>query len=324
MKNVIFIAMALVGLLLIPSCKEEGADLRPGIYIDHELIDAFGGKEVRISGQASCYTGFDSFTISCEAWKLNDVTDLSKQKPVVWNFNYTLVVPMDAEFPQELVLTATDVHGTQMKKSVVVRYVPATTPPYVGGLQEQISVDFDTVAHQAECTLTATLYGEDNLNKAVVEIEDVDFKQTFDLRGREEEITWSYVFTMGGVYPMTITVTDNSNNVTVSEHLLIVMVPEDADPIEDYPYLWAFKSNTKEEDYIFGYYQYMNRRDDYCYDVWVYAESDDTEFMFAPSQSTTGDRKFGQSPYVAGKIISMQSKPDYVVGYKPGQGYWGL
>ncbi len=323
MRKTAFILLC-SALCFLSACKEEGADLRPGLYVDHDIIEAFGGKEVRISGQASCYAGFDSFSITCAAWKINDVTDLSGHKPVVWNFDYTLVVPADATFPQYLTVTATDVHGTEMKKMLTIRYAPATTAPFVEGLQPQMAVDYDTVQHQGECTLSATLYGEDRLTSAVVEIPDVDFKQTYDLKAREEKIAWSCMFTKIGSYPMTITVNDNSGNQTVSEHLLIVMIPEKADPVEDYPYLWAFKSNTKESDYIFGFYQYMSRRDDYCYDVTVYAETDDTEFMFAPKRETNGARKFGQSPYVEGKVISMQDKPDYVIGYKPGQGYWGL
>ncbi len=56
----------------------------------------------------------------------------------------------------------------------------------------------------------------------------------------------------------------------------------------------------------------------------VYAPTDDTEFFFSPTMETDGDRKFGTSPYVATKIISKQSDPGYVKGYKPGKGYWGL
>ena len=40
MKNKLFILLALVGFVFA-SCQEEGADLRPGLYVDTDLIDAF-------------------------------------------------------------------------------------------------------------------------------------------------------------------------------------------------------------------------------------------------------------------------------------------
>lgn len=62
---------------------------------------------------------------------------------------------------------------------------------------------------------------------------------------------------------------------------------------------------------------YMQRMDAYCYQVLVYAPTDNTEFFFSPTMETNGERKFGTSPYVATKIISKQSEPSYVKGYKP-------
>ena len=323
MKNKIFILFAIVSIALI-SCQEEGADLRPGLYVDTDLIDAFAGKEIRISGQASCYAGFQSIAFRCEAWKINEVTDLSSQKPVVWNFDYSFVVPENAEFPQDLIITATDVHGTEMKKAITMRYAPATTAPYIDGLQKQIAVEYDEESGEGACHLTATLYGEDVLKEVTVEVKDVSYKQTFPLSKREEEWEWSYTFTAKGSYPMTITLADNSGNVTVSEHKLIVMKPEVLDEISDYPYLFAFKSNANEGDYIYGFYQYVKRLDNYQYEVWVYAESDETAFFFSPTQETEGARKFGESPLVEEHIISVQTEPGYVQGYKPGKGYWGL
>lgn len=324
MKRLPFIVFILGSLFLLPSCKEEGADLRPGLYLNTELIDAFPGKNVTIGGQASCYTGLKELTITCAAWGINEVTDLSNQKPVVWNFDYKFVVPSDAVFPQDLLITATDVHGTQMKKAVTMRYAPATTAPYIEGLKEQIAVEFDEATGTGECRLKATLYGEDVLKQVTLAIPDVSFSQTTELSSREYEIEWSYTFTALGSYPMTITLSDNSGNTTVSEHKLIVMKPEVLDEVSDYPHLWAFRADVNESDYLYGYYQYAGRQDGYQYQVYVYAESDETAFFFSPTQETNGARLFGESPLVAERIISVQSQPGYVQGYKPGKGYWGL
>jgi len=322
MKQRIYI-LAMLAMVLV-GCKEEGAELRPGLYVDTDLIDAFAGKEIRVGGQASCYTGLQSLSLSCPAWQINEVADLSGQKPVVWNFDYTFVVPDNAVFPQELLVTATDVHGSEMKKAIVMRYVPATTAPYVEGLQKQVAVDFDEATGEGVFKLKTTLYGEDKLKEAVIEIPSENVKETFGLSKREEEFGWSYTFKSKGTYPMTLTVSDRSGNKTVSEHKLIVMKPEPIDEVSDYPYMWAFKSGEKEGDYIFGFYQYMSRKDDYQYEVNVYAESDETAFMFSPTRETNGARKFGESPFVEDRIISVQTEPDYVQGYKPGKGYWGL
>lgn len=322
--SIIHYSLLFLLLLIVSSCREEGADLRPGLYVDTELVDAFPGKEVTISGQASCYTGFESVSFVCDAWKISQVDELKTQKPVVWNFSYSFTVPQDAEFPQELLITATDVHGTQMKKSISVRYAPATTPPYIDGLKKQIAVDFDEESSSGECQLKATLYGEDMLKSAVVEIPSVSYSETFVLSKREEEIVIQCKFDAKGTYPMTITVTDNSENTTVSEHKLIVMKPEQTDEIKDYPYMWVFTAGADESQYLYGFYQYLNRQDSYQYEVFVYAPSDETAFFFTPTRETNGERLFGESPYVEDRIISMQSEPGYVKGYKPGKGYWGL
>ncbi len=322
MKQKIFIVGLLAAVLF--GCKEEGADLRPGLYVDTDLIDGFPGKEIRISGQASCYTGLQSLTMSNAAWNIKEEADLTNQKPVVWNFDYAITIPDDAKFPQQLLITATDVHGTEMKKVITVRYVPATTAPYVDGLQRQMAVDFDDEAGQGVYTLKAKLYGEDKLRDLLIEIPAESVKETIALSKREEDIVWLHTFKAKGSYPMTLTVTDHSGNVTVSEHQLIVMKPEQVDEVSDYTEMWAFKTAANESDYIFGFYQYMDRKDDYQYEVHVYAESDETAFMFSPTQETNGERKFGESPFVEDRIISMQSDPSYVKGYKPGKGYWGL
>lgn len=322
--SIIYFLLIATVLFCVNSCKEEGTDLRPGLYVDTDLIDAFPGKEITIYGQASCYTGFDSVSITCEAWNIRQVDNLGGQRPVVWNFSYSFTVPQDAKFPQEVIITATDVHGTQMKKAIAVRYTPATTPPFVGGLQKQIAIDYDEAAGTGECSLKATLYAEDYLKWAIIEIPDESVRDSFPLTQREEEILITHTFAAKGSYPMTITVADNSGNIVISEHKLIVMKPEKTDEVKDYPYMWAFTAGEDEGAYVFGFYQYLDRQDSYQYQVYVYAPSDETAFFFTPTQETNGERLFGESPYVEDRIISMQSEPGYVKGYKPGKGYWGF
>lgn len=74
--SIIYFLLIAAVLFCVNSCKEEGTDLRPGLYVDTDLIDAFPGKEITIYGQASCYTGFDSVSITCEAWSIRQVDNL--------------------------------------------------------------------------------------------------------------------------------------------------------------------------------------------------------------------------------------------------------
>lgn len=323
MKKKLYIVFALCSLLLIPGCKEEGADLRPGLYVDTELIDAFAGKQINLSGQASCYTGLQSMNFRCEAWGINDTTDLSNQKPVVWNFDYSFVVPDDAEFPQDLIITATDVHGTQMKRAVTMRYSPATTAPYIDGLKEQIAIEFDEAAGKGVCDLKATLFGQDAIREVKLEIPAIGIDTTYELNTREYEFKFKHTFEALGTYSMMLTVTDNSGNTTLGEYQLIVMKPEPIDAIEDYPYLWAFKEEDNNQ-YLEGFFKYTRRLDSYTYEVIVYSEDDKTGFFFSPTQQMEGDRKFGESPFVKERIVSVQTQPGYVQAYKPGKGYWAL
>lgn len=327
MRNRFFILTMLLTatvVVLLTGCREEGADERPGLYVNTDLIFAFPGEDIHLSGQASCFTGLQQFAIRCDAWKVNDVTDLSGQNPVVWNFEYVLHVPTDATFPQQLIITATDVHGSEIKKNISVLFAPATRAPYVEGLRKQMAIEKDTISGTIKSDITLTLYGEDNLKEAVVSIPSLSKQDTFRLTRKEEKIHLNYTFNDVGHNAMTLTVSDNSGNVTVMESDLVAIENEHADAISDYPNMFAFKRNEQESDYIFGYYMFMERKDDYCYQVLVYAESDETEFLFSTTKETNGGRLFGESPYVDERILSRQTLPGYVKGYKPGKGYWGL
>ncbi len=318
--------ISLVASLFLTGCQQEGAELRPGLYLDTEAIYAFAGKEVKISGQASCYTGINSVAFRCEKWGINDVTDLSWQKPVVWNFDYTLKVPQNADFPQNLIITVTDVNGSEMKKTLRIDYAPATTAPYVEGLRKQIAVEYADDATTATSDVALVLYGEDNLRYAVVQIPDLTIRDTITLSAKEEKLRLVYDFAaQAKTYPMSITLCDQSGNITLSESEIVVMPKEKQDELKDHEYLLVFKSNLNESDYLYGYYQYVERKDAFGYEVNVYAESDETEFFFTTEHNTDGTYKFGLSPYISDRIISTQSyDKNYVKPFRPGKGYWGL
>lgn len=322
--NYYIIALFAIVLCTLASCKEEGADLRPGIWTDTDIIDAFPGQHIRIKGQASCYTGLDALIVRCDQWQIADTTDLASQQPKVWNFEYTLSVPADAEFPATLVFTAVDRHGSEMKKSLSVRYVPSTDQPVISGLDEQIGVDFDTIAGSGVYALKATVSATGLLSKAVVKVESIGFEQSYDLSGTTAEITAQIPFSAIDVYPMSIEVTDMSQNKALGEYQLIVIPPENPDAVDDYDWLFCFKAGENPDDYVYGFYQYAKKEDYGGYTATVYAATDEDAFFFTPTAEIDGARLFGVSPYVQSRFISKQSEPGYVSGIKPGKGYWGI
>ena len=324
MKTKIIMFFTLLSLMILTACSDEHSDVRPGLWTSKDVIETYPGDTVTIDGQASCYCGLKEVRIECPAWGVNRVYDVSIQKPNVWNFSYLLSVPADATFDQTLLVTAVDKNGSEQKKSISVIYVPATDLPIISGLDTEIAVNYDMNSHSGTYNMSAVVSAVGILDHAVISIPAIGVEEKVSLSGRGARIDKSYVFPEAGTFPMTVTVYDRCGNQTSLEAYIYVLPNENEDSVDDYERMYIFCGNEKSEDYIYGYYQYMQRMDAYCYQVSVYAESDDTEFFFSPTMNDNGERKFGTSPYVSTKIISKQSESGYVKGYKPGKGYWGL
>lgn len=311
-------------LLSMISCSEDHADLRPGLWTSEDVIDTYPGDTILIEGQASCYTGLQSISITCNEWEVNKQFDLSNENPSVFNFRHTILVPTDAEFDQNLLITVTDKNGSEQKKVITMKYVPATEAPYIAGLNTEIAVNYDTSTGLGVYELNAAVCCASSLDKAVLRVPALGIDETIPLSGSTAQLQKRMEFHEAGTYPMTIIVSDRSGNTNTYNCTLYVIPEEHEDEVEDYPMMFAFMGNEKADDYIYGYYQYMQRMDDGCYQVSIYAPSDDTEYFFSPTRNDNGDRRFGISPFISTKLISKQSEPGYVKGYKPGKGYWGL
>lgn len=155
MKRFILNIFLLTAVLAFSACSEEGEDLRPGLWSDANVIETFPGDTVMVNGQVSNYIGMSSVSISCEAWGINQVYDLSGQKPKVFNYNYQLIVPKDAVFDQELHIMVSDKNGTENKKTVALKFLPDTTAPSLADdLASDISVDYDTQLGAANWNLS--------------------------------------------------------------------------------------------------------------------------------------------------------------------------
>lgn len=310
MKRFLYYTFLLASVLAFSACSEEGEDMRPGLWNDGDVIETFPGDTVLVKGQVSNYVGMSSVSISCDAWNINKVYDLSKQKPKVFNYNYQLIVPADAAFDQELHICVSDKNGSENKRTVVLKYLPDTEAPMVAeNMAGDVSVDFDTNTKKADWDLNLAVSDDRALKSYVIDVPDLNIHEEGELNGRTATISKHIEITQVGSFQMTITVEDESGNKMERSCNLISMLAEDEDAIADYPQMYMYNAEENASDYVYGYYRYMDRTDAYQYSCKIYAEKDGAKFYFVPTESQTGD-KFGTSPYISSKLMN---KNGYVV-----------
>lgn len=310
MKRFLYYTFLLASVLAFSACSEEGEDMRPGLWNDGDVIETFPGDTVLVKGQVSNYVGMSSVSISCDAWNINKVYDLSKQKPKVFNYNYQLIVPADAAFDQELHICVSDKNGSENKRTVVLKYLPDTEAPMVAeNMAGDVSVDFDTNTNKADWDLNLAVSDDRALKSYVIDVPDLNIHEEGELKGRTATISKHIELTQVGSFPMTLTIEDECGNRMVRSCNLISMLAESEDAIADYPQMYMYNAEENASDYVYGYYRYMDRTDAYQYSCKIYAEKDGAKFYFVPTESQTGD-KFGTSPYISSKLMN---KNGYVV-----------
>lgn len=310
MKRFLYYTILLASVLAFSACSEEGEDMRPGLWNDGDVIETFPGDTVLVKGQVSNYVGMSSVSISCDAWNINKVYDLSKQKPKVFNYNYQLIVPADAAFDQELHICVSDKNGSENKRTVVLKYLPDTEAPTVAeDMAGDVSVDFDTNTNKADWDLNLAVSDDRALKSYVIDVPDLNIHEEGELNGRTATISKYIEITQVGSFPMTLTIEDECGNKMERSCNLISMLVEDEDAIADYPQMYMYNAEENASDYVYGYYRYMDRTDAYQYSCKIYAEKDGAKFYFVPTESQTGD-KFGTSPYISSKLMN---KNGYVV-----------
>ena len=310
MKRFLYYTFLLASVLAFSACSEEGEDMRPGLWNDGDVIETFPGDTVLVKGQVSNYVGMSSVSISCDAWNINKVYDLSKQKPKVFNYNYQLIVPADAEFDQELYICVSDKNGSENKRTVVLKYLPDTEAPTVAeNMAGDVSVDFDTNTNKADWDLNLAVSDDRALKNYVIDVPDLNIHEEGELKGRTATISKHIEIAQVGSFPMTLTIEDECGNKMERSANLISMLAESEDAVADYPQMYMYNAEENASDYVYGYYRYMDRTDAYQYSCKIYAEKDGAKFYFVPTESQTGD-KFGTSPYISSKLMN---KNGYVV-----------
>ncbi len=323
MKNIRFnIYLLLVMLFLATACDEQHDDVRPGLYTAKEQIETFPGDTVLVSGQVSNYVGLSSITLACEKWSIEKVYDLTAHKTVVFNYDYQMIVPKTATFDQELLVTVRDKNGLETKKIVVLSFLPDTKSPVVTlGISSQVSVNFDTSTESGLWHLNMKFSDDRELKQARVQIPDAGIDHIYPMSGRNGTLNQTIEFTAPGSFPVTITIEDASGNEAVVQTEVVVMFTEDEDPIQDYAQMYVVNAAENVDDYVNGYYRYMDRKGAYQYEGKFYAPADNTPVYFVPTKSMSGDL-YGVSPYVSSKLMN---KNGYVVPVTlPKKGYYGI
>ncbi len=307
--------------LALTACGEDHDDVRPGLWSDANVIETFPGDTVLVKGQVSNYIGMNSVSITCDDWGINQVYDLSGQKPKVFNYNYQLIVPTDADFDSELHICVSDKNGTENKKTVTLKYLPDTTAPTLTeDITGDISVDYDTNARKADWKLNLTAHDDRALKSYTIDIPDLNIHEEGKLNGRQVTISKDIEISQVGSFPMSLTIEDEGGNKLERSCHLISMLAEQENGFEDYPQMYMYNAEENASDYIYGYYRYMDRKDAYQYECKIYAAKDGAKFFFVPTESQSG-AKFGTSPYVNTKLMNNNGYVVPVVIEKKGYYY---
>lgn len=323
MKRILPNLLVGFGLLVFAcACEEEHENVRPGLYTETEMIETFPGDTVLVSGTASNYVGLSSITLSCEAWGIEKVYDLNREEPVVFNYAYQLIVPQTAAFDQNLNVIVRDKNGLETQKTVVLSFLPDMEAPTSSGMPAQVEVKFgEEEAGKGFWNLNLPVYDDRGLKEARIEIPGISFDKTIELSGREGRIVEKIEFAAVGGFSAIITLTDASNNKAVTRTEAMVILEEVEFPFDDYPQMYIVDANENSDDYINGYYRYMDRMGEYQYQGSFYAAADHAEMLFVPEKRMDGDL-FGASPQVSSKLMNNNGYVVPVVIEKAG--YYGI
>lgn len=307
------------------SCQKEGADVKPGLYIEQQTIKTFPTDTVRVKGTASNYVGMSSVSLTCEAWGIEQVYDLTSQKPKVFNYDYQMIVPADASFAGTAMdVAVTDINGLQTVKTITIEeladFIPPTATPV---LLDQVAVPYDPTTNTGNLNLSFSLYDRRGLKSIKTEVAAIGFTDSKTLSGMNDTYSTSMNFTASGNYEVMVTVTDLAGNNLVMTTEAVVMVEVESDPIQEWPNLFMFVAGEDPDDYVDGFYKYMDADTEtpYAYKTNFYSPSPDTKIYLVPTKSMDADM-IGVDPNVSTKLMN---KNGYVAPIPvPGQGYYGI
>ncbi len=318
--SIAFMTMAAPAVL--SGCSDDYDDVAPGSFIDTERIETFPGDTVLVAGTVSNGSPITNVSLVCDAWNINEVYDRSGYDDKVFNYEYRLVVPEDATFNQTLTVAVKCENGKTTVREIPMSFLPDTKAPVVSpAINSEVGLDFDTQAQKAMWKLEFNAIDDRQLSKAIIDIPGIAYNKTIGLSGRTGAVKEEIEFSTVGSYPCTITVDDASGNQFVSNVTVMAMLAEVENPIQDYAGIYVIDANENADDYIDGYYHWMDRQGEYQYQGKFYAATDNSKIYFTPERNLDGDL-YGVSPYVSSKLMNNNG---YVVPVTIEKaGYYGI
>lgn len=310
--------------VVLPSCNDEYDDVAPGSYVETERIETFPGDTVLVTGTVSNGSRIELVSLVCEAWGVNQVYDRSAYDDYVFDYNYRFAVPEDATFNQTLTITAVCENGMSTVREIPITFLPDTeAPTLTSTLNAQESIEFNTSEGKGVWNMSLAVADDRDLKSINVSIQSIAYDETVELSGRTGEMERTIEFTTVGNMLCVITIEDAAGNKSVNNVELVVIPAEDEDPIQNYPEMYVVDANENPDDYLDGYYRFMDPVEgaQYQYQGKFYAATDNAKILFTPERSLDGDL-YGVSPYVSSKLMN---KNGYVVPVTIEKaGYYGV
>ncbi len=325
MKNIhltIYTALMTIAAIFVSGCSNEYDDVTPGNYVDTERIETFPGDTVSVAGTASNGSPISFVSLDCEAWGVNQVYDRTAYEDNVFDYEYQLIVPKDATFNQVLTVTVKCENGKSTVREIPISFLPDTSAPTVTpAFNAQVGVDFDTEQQKAVWDIDFTAMDDRRLKSVHISIPALSYDETVEVSDRSASVKKTVEFTTTGSYPCVITIEDASGNKSVNNIEVMVMLSETENPIQDYPGMYVVDANENPDDYIDGYYRWMDRKGEYQYEGKFYATTDNSKIFFTPERNLDGDL-YGVSPYVSSKLMNNNGYAVPVTISKAG--YYGI
>lgn len=321
--NLLSIILLTGAFAVIPTaCDDDYDNVAPGNYVDMERIETYPGDVVLVSGQISNGSPITTVTIDCDAWNIHQTYDRKGHKDYVFNYEFRMEVPEDAQFNQTLIVKATSDNGQSTVREIPITFLPDTSAPAISSvLNAQEAVDYKTDEGKGVWNLELTVTDDRALESATVVIPALSFSENFNLNGTEATIRKEIEFTSPGSYPCEISLCDASGNKTQKNVEVTVMLAETENPIQDYPGMYLVNASENPDDYVDGYYVWMDRQGEYQYQGKFHATTDNFKLLFTPERTLAGDL-YGASPYVSSKLMNNNG---YVVPVTIDKaGYYGI
>lgn len=233
-----------------------------------------------------------------------------------------MIVPGEAKFNQILTITANSENGKSTVREIPISYLPDTSAPIVApAFNAQVGVDLDIESGKGEWSIDFKVSDDRNLKSVSISIPGLSYNESIELSGRNAPVKKTIEFTRPDLYLCTIAIEDVSGNVNVSNIEVMAMYPETEDPIQDYSGMYLVDANENPDDYINGYYRFMDRKGEYQYEGKFYAATDNAKVYFTPELNLDGDL-YGVSPNVSSKLMNNNG---YVLPVTIAEaGYYGI